>query len=55
MATAQETANALAALLRQAQPSFTATATTLEIRQGRTMQVVNLEQRQTGGRGVQAR
>ena len=53
--TLQETANALAALLRQQQPTFRATATTLEIKQGRSVSVVNLEQRSVGGRGVQAR
>lgn len=55
MATAQETAAALAALLRQMQPRFKLTATSLEISQGRTVSVVNLEQRQTGSRAVQGR
>ena len=55
MATAQEAANHLAALLRQAQPEFKTTATTLTITQrGREYQV-NLQQRQTGGRSVQGR
>jgi hypothetical protein len=55
MATAQETAARLAALLRQAQPTFTANSTTLTIRQGRRELQVNLEQRQTGARSVQGR
>ncbi|MBD1871945.1 hypothetical protein H6F75_00475 [Nodosilinea sp. FACHB-131] len=55
MSTIAETAAQLAALLKAQQPKFKATATTLEITQGRTTQVVNLEQRSTGGRGVQAR
>jgi hypothetical protein len=55
MTTVQDAANQLAALLRQSQPTFKATATTLEITQGRTVSTVNLQQRQTGGRSVQGR
>ncbi len=55
MTTAQETANQLAALLRQAQPEFKTTATTLTITQQGKEHQVNLQQRQTGGRSVQGR